>query len=494
MLLAMNTRSTLMRYPWLPYFLTDFLSIIVAYYLAILFRFRSAMGHALYDRVTLLLLEQPAGKAGYAFERFYYESAFRIILILAAVICLLYALRHLYAGRRFILRRSETWNIFVCNVIALAIFYFYWYLTRNTYHPRSLFASLIVLNILLCPVFRMIMGAVLRRVRKKWGMDCCAALLVGAGRETEILYELLHVREPHGIFCRSRLSAAGIKPFPERLAEIQAIIDTCNIDMLIVADPGLSVPQIMQVMELTAKIGIPVKILSARLDVLVKEAHLPCDILQGVPLAHFNAPARGGHLGVVRRGLTVLWATLLLGLSTPLLLLLAVLIRVTSPGAVIFRQKRIGINRKPFYIYKFRTMRHMAEEALPAIEAENESGGALFKIRQDPRVTPVGRFLRRFSLDELPQLMNVVKGDMAIVGPRPLPERDFQQYEEDWHYIRHGGLPGLTCLWQISGRSDLDFHQMCILDIYYLRNHTWIMDLSIALQTFRIVLFGIGAY
>ncbi len=489
----MKDRFQKMQYPWLPYFFADFLAITLAYYLTILFRFRSGVGRRFYDWVTLLLLEQPAGEAGASFERFYYQSAFRIILILTAVICLLYALRHLYAGRRFLVRQPEAWNIFVCNLIAIAIFYIYWYLTRNTYHPRSLFASLIVLNFLLCPLLRGFTRWVLALVRQRWGVDRCAALLVGSGGAADVLQELLEVLEPHGVYCRARISTVAKVSFADWFGEVRASLQHDGVAMLIVAEPDLTVAQIMQVLELTSELRVPVKVLSPHLDVLVTEAGLPCDMLEGVPLVHFHVPANGGP-SMIRRGVTVLWAMLLLALSAPVLLILAALIRCTSPGPAIFRQKRVGINRKPFYIYKFRTMRHQAEDERSSMESENESSGALFKIRRDPRVTSVGRFLRRFSLDELPQLINVVKGEMAIVGPRPLPERDFAQYEEDWHYIRHGGLPGLTCLWQISGRSNLNFHQMCILDIYYLRNHTWIMDVSIALQTVRIVLFGIGAY
>ena len=109
-------------------------------------------------------------------------------------------------------------------------------------------------------------------------------------------------------------------------------------------------------------------------------------------------------------------------------------------------------------------------------------------------MTPVGKFLRRFSIDELPQLFNVLKGDMSIVGPRPLPRRDFEGYYENWHYSRHEGLPGITCLWQVSGRSDLDFHNMCILDVYYLRNRSWMLNLKILVRTVHAVLFARGAY
>jgi len=174
--------------------------------------------------------------------------------------------------------------------------------------------------------------------------------------------------------------------------------------------------------------------------------------------------------------------------------LIALLVKLTSRGPVFFVQERIGVNRKPFNMVKFRTMYHRSDEMQAQLEEFNESGTALFKIRQDPRITPVGRLLRRFSLDELPQLLNVVMGDMVFVGPRPLPRRDFEGYYERWHYSRHGGMPGLTCLWQVSGRSDLDFHNMCVLDIYYLRNRNWILDLVILLRTVWVVLFARGAY
>jgi lipopolysaccharide/colanic/teichoic acid biosynthesis glycosyltransferase len=189
----------------------------------------------------------------------------------------------------------------------------------------------------------------------------------------------------------------------------------------------------------------------------------------------------------------LLAAFMLVG-STPFLILIAALIKATSRGPVFFMQERMGINRRPFLMYKFRTMNDRADELQAQIEEFNESGEGLFKIKQDPRITPVGRFLRRFSLDELPQLINVVRSEMTLVGPRPLPKRDFENYYEEWHYSRHSGLPGLTCLWQVSGRSDVSFHNMCILDDYYLRNQNFMLDLKILLRTIRVVLFAKGAY
>jgi len=478
----------------MPTFLADFLAIVAAYYATIFVRFHSDMGEVLYGALPRLIADQEMGDVGPTLESFYLISALRIILILVSVICMLYAMRGLYAGRRFLLQQPVAWNVIVANTIALSLFYAYWYLQRNVYHPRSMFASLIVLNIIFCIIFRRIMVYVMRLIRNRYNIDRCRALLVGDGEEAAYISTVLEVLQPHGILCIKKIEPDKNEPFEKQLSSIVQTAKDSNADMLITADKDLTVPQIMQILEETDRLGIPTKILSAKLDVLVSHAQLPCDIIHGVPLVHFGVPENRGKLGFFRRTITIAASCLSLILLMPLLLIIGLLVRITSKGPAIFVQERIGVNRKPFKMYKFRTMHNKAEELLAQIEEFNESPEAMFKIKKDPRITPIGRFLRRFSLDELPQLINVIKGDMAIVGPRPLPQRDFENYYEEWHYSRHGGLPGLTCLWQISGRSNIDFHNMCILDVYYLRNHSWIMDIEIILRTTKVVLFGTGAY
>jgi len=483
------------RFPWMPTFLADFLAIVTAYYTTIFLRFHSDLGERLYGALPRLIVDQPMGEVGPTLEAFYFRSGLRMILILTAVICLLYAIRRLYAGRRFLLEQPEAWNIVVANVLALTLFYAYWYLKRNVYHPRSMFASVIVLNILFCIVFRRLATRIAQLTRRRGGVDTCRALLVGSGEEAGFIATILEVLQPHGIACVKQCVPDKQAPYGEQLRTVVAAAIEAKADMLISADKALSVPQIMQLLEETTTLGISTKILSEKLDVLVSRARLPCDIIRGVPLVHFGAPARlDSKLALFRRGVTVAISATALLLLAPVIAVIGLLVRATSRGPAIFVQERIGVNRKPFRMYKFRTMRNKAEELQAQVEEFNESVGALFKIKKDPRITPVGRFLRRFSLDELPQLLNIIRGDMAIVGPRPLPQRDFENYYEDWHYSRHGGLPGLTCLWQVSGRSDIDFHNMCILDVYYLRNHTWILDVNIAVRTLQVVLFGTGAY
>jgi lipopolysaccharide/colanic/teichoic acid biosynthesis glycosyltransferase len=175
------------------------------------------------------------------------------------------------------------------------------------------------------------------------------------------------------------------------------------------------------------------------------------------------------------------------------LLLIALAVKLTSRGPVIYRSMRPGIGGEPFPCLKFRTMYEDAEHRQSELEEENEKGGAIFKIKRDPRVTSVGMFLRRWSLDELPQLFNVLRGEMSLVGPRPLPQRDFDRLE-DWHRKRYLVLPGVTGLWQVSGRSELDFDELVRLDFLYLENWSVFLDLSILLKTIPAVIRAKGAW
>jgi lipopolysaccharide/colanic/teichoic acid biosynthesis glycosyltransferase len=178
---------------------------------------------------------------------------------------------------------------------------------------------------------------------------------------------------------------------------------------------------------------------------------------------------------------------------SPLLLFAAVAVKLTSRGPALYRSRRPGIGGLPFECIKFRTMYQDADTRQAELEDANEMAGALFKIRNDPRVTPIGRFLRRWSIDELPQLFNVLRGDMSLVGPRPLPERDYERLEE-WHRKRYLVMPGMTGLWQVSGRSELDFDELVRLDFLYLERWSVFLDLSILLKTIPAVIRARGAW
>ena len=183
-------------------------------------------------------------------------------------------------------------------------------------------------------------------------------------------------------------------------------------------------------------------------------------------------------------------ATLILA---PLFLLVGFLIRLTSQGPVFFIQERVGLNKRRFHLYKFRTMVADAEERQPEIEHLNEVSGPVFKMTNDPRLTRFGKLLRKTSIDELPQLFNVLKGDMSLVGPRPLPVRDYQGFRQDWQRRRFSVRPGITCLWQINGRSSTPFEKWMELDLKYIDQWSLWMDFKILAKTIPVVLKGTGA-
>jgi exopolysaccharide biosynthesis polyprenyl glycosylphosphotransferase len=202
---------------------------------------------------------------------------------------------------------------------------------------------------------------------------------------------------------------------------------------------------------------------------------------------------RDGWPLVFKRVLDVVLSSALLLLLTPLFLIVATLIRLTSKGPVFFRQERLGVNKRTFLIYKFRTMVPDAEKLIEALEDQNQVSGPVFKIMDDPRIIPLGRMLRRSSIDELPQLFNVLKGDMSLVGPRPLPVRDYQGFNEDWQRRRFSVRPGITCLWQVTGRSSIPFEQWMRLDLQYMDEWSLWLDIKILARTIPAVLRGSGA-
>jgi exopolysaccharide biosynthesis polyprenyl glycosylphosphotransferase len=180
-------------------------------------------------------------------------------------------------------------------------------------------------------------------------------------------------------------------------------------------------------------------------------------------------------------------------LLSPFLLLVAILIKLDSPGPVIYKQTRVGKQGKTFTFFKFRSMKTNADQLIEELQQYNETGGPTFKISQDPRRTRVGKFIRRTSLDELPQLFNILSGHMSFVGPRPPIDREVEQYN-DWHHRRLEVTPGLTGLWQVSGRSKLSFDDMVKLDIYYAENWSLWLDIKILIRTIPAVLKGEGAF
>ena len=269
------------------------------------------------------------------------------------------------------------------------------------------------------------------------------------------------------------------------------VLDSTPMDELIVTEADLDEMELLEIVELAHRRGVKVRVAPKTTELLMDRAeYVPG---QGVPLFDLRPPVFAGTDWVVKRGFDLVVAALVVVVGLPVWLLIALAIKLDSRGPVLYRSHRVGLNERSLGMYKFRTMDAGADERQAELEQANEATGPLFKIKDDPRVTRVGALLRRFSIDEVPQVLNVIRGEMSLVGPRPLPVRDYEQLQE-WHRKRYLVLPGMTGLWQISGRSELTFDDLVRLDFYYLDNWSIWLDVSILLKTLPAVLERRGAY
>jgi exopolysaccharide biosynthesis polyprenyl glycosylphosphotransferase len=264
-----------------------------------------------------------------------------------------------------------------------------------------------------------------------------------------------------------------------------------EVDEVLITDPDFPQERALALIDTCHRHGIRVRVAPSTMEILMDRVEFVPG--QTLPLFELKPPVFEGLDFVLKRTFDIVVATLILIFAAPVLAAAAVAIKLTSRGSVIYRSLRPGIGGAPFACLKFRTMYEDADERQHELEEHNEKSGALFKIKEDPRVTPVGRWLRRWSLDELPQLFNVVRGEMSLVGPRPLPQRDYERLE-DWHRKRYLVLPGMTGLWQVSGRAELDFDELVRLDFLYLERWSIFLDLSILLKTLPAVFRAHGAW
>ncbi|WP_427006376.1 sugar transferase [Pseudarthrobacter sp. H2] len=287
----------------------------------------------------------------------------------------------------------------------------------------------------------------------------------------------------------SGLPILGYRP---DTASILGAIDACNADAVAVSAGVQLHPQTLRHLgwELASR-NIGLIMAPALTDIAGPRIHT--QQVAGLPLIHVTTPTLEGGQGVAKRLFDVFVSTLLIILASPVMALVSILVKVESRGPVLFRQERVGMEGEHFRMLKFRSMVVDAEQRLTDLTNQNEGNGLLFKMKNDPRVTRIGRVLRKFSLDELPQLFNIFAGTMSLVGPRPPLPSEVAAYEHD---VRRRLLvkPGLTGLWQVSGRSNLSWQDSVRLDLYYVENWSLAGDLIILLRTFRAVFRGSGAY
>ncbi len=346
---------------------------------------------------------------------------------------------------------------------------------------------------------RLVLRLNLRRLRRR-GHNIKTLLIVGGGSRGQGFAAQLKLRQDLGYrvlgyvdsdpaFANGEFDGA---PWMGTVEELPGILANEIIDEVAIALPIKSqYTQIEAAVMLLEEQGITTHLLSDLFPQKLARSQ-PTDF-DGVPIISLHsAPLFSWHTEA-KRIFDFVAACVLLLISAPVLLLVALAIKLESAGPVFFVQERIGLNKRRFRMLKFRTMQRDAEARMKDIEHLNEKTGPIFKIRNDPRITSIGRWLRRTSIDELPQLVNVLLGDMTIVGPRPLSVRDALRMEEAWQKRRFSVKPGLTCLWQVSGRSNLSFEQWMQLDLQYIDTWSLELDARILLRTIPAILLARGA-
>ena len=448
---------------------------------------------AYWVRYELQLL-RPVEEAYFVPYTAYLPAAALLTLILLPT----YWLGGMYSPARRIAWFDQVYGIFNSTtsgtVIMIVINYVYPPLSRS----RLIFVYATVIIVGLLSASRLALRAVLGHLRKR-GIGVNRVLIVGAGNVGRTVMRNIVARPSLGyqivgfVDDNPDKGSTDIGRFKALgpVGNLARIIQQEAIDEVIITLPWMYHRKIISVMSECQREQVRARLVPDLFQMTLSKVDV--DDLGGVPLVGVKEIAIPRWKLAAKRALDFSVSLLGLLLLWPVFLLVAIAIKLDSPGPVLFKQVRVGKSGREFDFYKFRTMRIGAEEEQAALRALNEATGPLFKIRDDPRLTRVGKFLRRISLDELPQLYNVLRGEMSLVGPRaPLPA-EVAEYLP-WQLQRLEISPGMTGLWQVSGRSELTFDEMCLLDIYYIENWSAALDAEILLRTIPTVVFGEGAY
>jgi exopolysaccharide biosynthesis polyprenyl glycosylphosphotransferase len=440
--------------------------------------------------LALVVRELVRGEGDILWGLLWREGAAEWLKFAAPITVLVFAQAGLYRQRE----RRPGWGRLVASLIVVALIVLAFGLgtdydfTTSGLIPTAVVTSAITIGLLRAAYestsLELLRAAGIRRRVVLVGRDASLDRLRSslAAARGGVAYELV------GVVATEDPAAARRPGSTEQLA---ALLADARPDEVILSEGDFDERTVLEVVEQAHRQGIRVRLAPDTTELLVQRGeYVPG---QGMPLFELRPPVLTGWEWALKRAFDIGASVLVAALLLPLWLLIALAVKLDSRGPVFFVDRRIGVAEREFGMLKFRTMVAEAPALQPELEAANEAEGALFKIRDDPRVTRVGRVLRRLSLDEIPQIANVLRGEMSLVGPRPLPLRDYALLE-DWHRARYAVLPGMTGLWQISGRSGLTFDDLVRLDFTYLENWSIWLDITIIARTIPAVLRGRGAY
>ena len=372
------------------------------------------------------------------------------------------------------------------------------YATKSEYISRVFILSFVIINALMLGVERFTIRAASWAIRKR-GYNFRNVIIVGTEATAQEIARIIKNYDEWGLRLIGYVSVLGSSHgkmidgtnIVGSLTDLESIVKNQVVDEVIFAVPGKRLDNLEDTLLMLEEHGINARIASNAFPHVI--AKMTVEELETVPLLTFSTVPSNTVTLAFKRLFDIIIALLLIVLSAPFMLLAMLLIKTTSPGPVLFRQKRSGLQGRVFTLYKFRSMFIDAETRRKEFEQYNEMEGPVFKMKDDPRITPVGHFLRKSSIDELPQLWNVLKGDMSIVGPRPPIPEEVAKYKR-WQRRRLSMRPGLTCIWQISGRNKInDFNEWVRLDLLYIDTWSFVLDIKIFLKTIPVVLFRKGA-
>lgn len=429
-----------------------------------------------------------------------YSEYLPIGLLLTVVLIVAYWLDGVYEFPRGRSWLNEVYRIIrgtTTGVIIMVVGLFFY---RPYFYSRLIFIYAFVLIVFLLGFSRLLKNLVLVQLRER-GIGVRRVLIVGAGEigrmvmrtivaQPELGYQILGFIDDDPEKSNSEIGRfKGLGTIDNLRNLIQA--EDSNIEEVIITLPWMYHRKIVNIMAQCERQNVTARLVPDLFQMSLSRVEI--EDLNGIPLIGIREITFSRWGLIVKRAIDIIASATALIALAPLLGLIALAIMLDSPGPVLFRQTRVGKDGKTFTLHKFRSMRVGAEQEQDKLAERNEATGPLFKMRDDPRLTRVGKILRRFSFDELPQLHNVLRGEMSLVGPRPPLPKEVDEYQE-WHKKRLEIAPGLTGLWQVSGRSDLTFDEMVLLDIYYIENWSPALDTIITLRTIPRVIFGDGAY
>ncbi len=418
--------------------------------------------------------------------------------LLTIILLVVYVLEGLYSFNRGRSWLDEVVMLVKGTVTAIAALIIISLFYRPTLQSRLIYAYDLVIIVILLGAARLLMRHVMDRLRRR-GVGVDRVLVVGAGESGRVVMRNIVARPELGYQLVGFVDDAPEKAHADlgrikalgTTAQIPEIIQRQGVDEVIITLPWMSHRKMLNICEQCKRERVVARIVPDLFQLRLSEVDI--DDLDGVPLIGVKETSISGWNRAIKRALDLVVSALGLTLLSPFLLLIAIIVRLDSPGPALFKQTRVGRQGALFTVFKFRTMRQGAEADKAALLPLNESTGPLFKMRNDPRRTRLGKWLRRSSLDELPQLYNVLRGEMSLVGPRPATPDEVAQYNA-WHMKRLEAAPGMAGLSQVSGRSELTFEEIVLLDLYYIENWSLLLDFKILLRVIPSVLLGRGAF